>query len=80
MGEQQAQADVRALIAALDGHRHARCAQNRRPDRIVRHAFERLTLRVNMNRWTTSAPFDSDGEREMSALGLSGEHFAQNDF
>lgn len=33
-----------------------------------------------MNRWTTSAPFDSDGEREMSALGLSGEHFAQNDF
>lgn len=33
-----------------------------------------------MNRWTTSAPFEGDGEREMPALGLRGEHFAENDF
>lgn len=65
-----------ALIAALDRHRHARSAQDRRAHRVVGHVFERLTLRVDMNRWTTSAPLERHREREMPALGLRGEHFA----
>lgn len=77
---QQTQADVGALVAGLHRHRHAGRAQQLRTQRILGRAFERLALRVDVNRWTAPATLERHGEREMPAFDLCAEKFAEHDF
>lgn len=54
--------------------------QNLRAKRVLGHALERFSLRININRRSASAAFERHGQREMSAFQLRGEHFADDDF